>query len=162
MIKRIFTHTVFVILLTALQTTWFSELPVTPALLLIFAILAALFEGPVSGGVYGLICGMMTDAFSGGPSFLNTLLFLYVCVIVGVVSNRVIGKTPANAILITVAFTAVYFFVYYFFSLIIWGEGYSFFRFVATFALFVVFTGVSAAILYVPIRWSFRGVSIDS
>ncbi len=162
MIKRIFAHTIFIILLTALQTTWFSELPVTPALLLVFAVFAALFEGPVSGGIYGLICGMLTDAFSGGPSFLNALLFLYVCVIVGVVSNRVIGKTPANAILIVVAFTAVYFLVYYFFSLVIWGEGYSFFRFIATFALFVAFSGISATILYVPIRWSFRVVLIDS
>lgn len=161
MIKRILVHTIFIILLIALQTTWLSNLMVTPALLLVFAIFSALFEGPVSGGIYGLICGVMTDTFSGGPAFLNTLLFLYVCVIVGVVSNRVISKTPVNAVLITIAFTASYFLVYYFFSLVIWGEGYSFLRFIVTFALFVGFSGISAMVLYIPVRWSFRGVSVD-
>lgn len=162
MIKRVLVHAAFIILLTALQTTWLSELPVTPCLLLIFSVFAALFEGPVSGGVYGLICGILTDTFSGGPAFLNTLLFLYICVVVGLVSGRIISRTPLNAILITTAFSGVYFLIYYFFSLIIWGEGYSFFRFLFIFVVFVLFCGISASVLYAPVRRSFRGVSSAS
>lgn len=161
MIKRFFLHGFFLILFTTLQTTWLSNLPVTPGILSVFSFLAALFEGPVVGGIYGLICGILTDTFSGGPAFLNTLLHLYVCVAVGLVSNRVISKTPFNGILITIAFSGIYCLLYYFFSLVIWGNGYSFLHFFVVFLLYVFFCGIAAGVLFFPVRWSFRKTMIS-
>lgn len=156
MIKRFFVHAIFIILLIALQTTWLSNLPVTPGLLLVFSLLAALFEGPVVGGIYGLICGILVDTFSGGPAFLNTLFFFHICTALGVVSGRVISRTLFNGVLLTTAFSGSYFLVYYFFSLVIWGNGYSLLNFVIIFLLYLLFCGISAGVLYRPVRWSFR------
>lgn len=153
--KRILLHTGTILLLTVLQTTWLSRFSVTPGLLLVFALLASLFKGPAVGGVYGLVCGMLTDTFSGGPEFLNTLLFLYACILMGVVSGRVISRNRANGILLVLIFSAVYFCVYYFFSLFIWGNGYSFIRFLITFFWYQFFGGVFAGIFYNTIRRSF-------
>lgn len=161
MIKRVLIHLCTIVLLTALQTTWLHIPPVVPNLLLVFSLLFGLLEGAVVGGVYALVCGIFMDAFSGGPGFLNTLLFLYTTIGIGLVSNRVISKTPANGILLTTAFSMVYFLAYYCLSLLIWGESYSFTRFLLTFFAFALYNAVAATIFFFPIRKCIRHMPIQ-
>ncbi len=152
MIKRVLIHLCTVVLLTSLQTTWLQIPPVAPNLLLIFSLIIALLEGSIIGGVYALICGVFMDTFSGGPAFLNTLLFLYAAIGIALVSNRVISKTPTNGILLTTAFSSVYFLVYYALSLLIWGDGYSFIRFFLMILIYTLYSAIIATAFFFPIR----------
>ena len=160
MIKRVLIHIFLVIILTALQTTWLHLPLVTPNFLLVFTLLIGLFEGAVIGGAYALVCGVFMDAFSGGPAFLNTLLFLYAAIGIGLVSNRVISKTPVNGIALITAFSSIYFLVYYFFSLVIWGHGYTFFRFLSILFVYALYSAVAATALFFPVRRYIRRTPI--
>lgn len=95
------TLTVLFLLIYVLQSTpgLFSVLGVKPVLLIPAAITLAMYEGEFSGGLYGLLAGMLCDL--GGFAFygLYSVLLLVLAAAAGLLTIYLMRRTLLNALL---------------------------------------------------------------
>lgn len=96
--KNLLRAVLYVLLILAayvFQATVFCEIPAwgaKPLLLPVAAAAAAMYGGRISGGVFGLIAGVMCDAALCRPAILFTLLLTVSGVIVGVLFETVLVR----------------------------------------------------------------------
>ncbi len=91
-----------VIILAALQTTILSGVQIfgaTADLLLAFTVMIALTNGAVYGGSYGLLCGIVADTLMYGRFGFNSLVFMYIGVLLGLFKEHFFRNNSVVALL---------------------------------------------------------------
>lgn len=91
---KVFLHLCLLILAYILQALLFTHLPlfgVKPLIIPLFVAGAALLEGAVPGGTFGLFAGILCDVSFNQPAIQFTLLLTAVGLIVGMLSETVIA-----------------------------------------------------------------------
>lgn len=82
-------YTLILILGLVMQTSLISPLlGFRPELVLLIALLFALIEGPVQGALGGFAGGLMLDLLIGRFIGLGATTIMFVCVVIGLISNR--------------------------------------------------------------------------
>lgn len=119
-------YTVLAILLCALQTTIFDHLSffgTRPNLLIGLVVCVALTRGHLAGGGIGLLCGVFIDVLGHGTFGVSSLLFLYIGVALGLLSNKFYRIRSLVVFIFTFITNFVYAFLIFFFKFYIWGYG---------------------------------------
>jgi len=78
-----------------LQAAIFCELPISgakPLILPVAAVCVASFCGPLQGGIFGLIAGLMCDAALCRPAILFTLMLTAAGIAVGLAFEKILTK----------------------------------------------------------------------
>ncbi|MDD3766099.1 MAG: rod shape-determining protein MreD [Eubacteriales bacterium] len=119
-------YTVLAIILCALQTTIFEHLSffgTVPNLLIGLVVCVALTRSALEGGAIGLLCGIFIDVLGRGTFGVNALLFLYIGVALGLVSNKFYRIRGLVVFAFAFLSNFVYAFLMFFFKFYIWGYG---------------------------------------
>jgi hypothetical protein len=88
-------HIVFIIGVYILQAMVFVHLPIrgcVPVLLPIAVVGLAIFEGPASGGGYGLLAGMLCDISFNQPALIMTVVLTVLGIVVGILSETILAR----------------------------------------------------------------------
>lgn len=126
-IRRIYAvKTVSYILLTVFALALQNALPniahVHPQLLILLTALAALFQGPYTGGTVGFFCGLLADWLSAYGVVYYTIILMLAGVVFGLISDRTMRKTLLSAYFISAAVLVVTQFLYFIFFLFMAGR----------------------------------------
>lgn len=109
----------------AIQTTIIQYIEIfntRPNIVLVIVILYALIRGNHEGSIIGFLSGFIMDVISGKVFGLHSLLFMYICILVGTFNKRFFKDNYFVAILFVSVFTFLYQSVFYFLNFFIWGK----------------------------------------
>lgn len=83
-------YTAMLIILYVLQTVpgFLSIFGIKPMLLFPLAITIACFEQPFSSGIFGLVCGMFTDAAADYLMGFNAMIFMIACIVISLIHTN--------------------------------------------------------------------------
>lgn len=114
---------VIMIVLFALQNvpSLLSISGVKPQLLFAFALAAAVFESEIAGGIIGIFCGLLCDVGSHMLFGTNALIFLVVCVGIGLLVRGLIRQTLINTLILTLLASLLRAVLEYYFVYRMWG-----------------------------------------
>ncbi len=111
----------YLICLTLLQMTLLPELKlfgVHPILFPAFVVIVAVFEGPWTGGAFGLAAGLFADALMPAVGFFFVLIYLCLGVLVGYLSNYLYRKNIVTMLLwsgaVHLSANIMFFFAFFF------------------------------------------------
>jgi len=94
-IRQAFLYAVIMLICLLLQNTFFAKIPifgVKPLFAPCFVIAVAVFSGGIRGGVFGLLCGILTDTRLPESAVLFTIALPALGFITGLVTDRYINK----------------------------------------------------------------------
>lgn len=103
-LAKILKYALAIIILTSFQVSlcpYISIFSVMPNIVIAFAISVAINEGPVSGGIVGLISGIFIDVLSSGTSIINSITYMYLPVIFGFLNINFFRKNLGVTVLFT-------------------------------------------------------------
>jgi rod shape-determining protein MreD len=111
------------LLFYVLQTTpaIFCFWGIKPMLLLPLAVAAACFEDPLPSGIFGLFCGLFTDAAADYLLGFNALILLVLCTIISLLHTNYLKSKLLNTLLCCLCVLLIQRPLDYFFYYSIWG-----------------------------------------
>lgn len=101
---KILKYTVAIIIINTLQVSICNYIAIgniKPNLVIPFVVSVAIINGPVTGGIVGLACGIFMDALSSGTTIINSLTYMYLAVIAGVLNINYFRKNAGVVMLFT-------------------------------------------------------------
>lgn len=107
---KILKYAVTIILLCTAQVSLcgFLEIGnVKPNIVIPFVISIAIINGPVTGGIIGLVCGIIIDTLSSGTTIINSLTYMYLAVISGVLNLNYLRNNLGVVVLFTFLSTII-------------------------------------------------------
>jgi len=123
---EIIIYAFLIILFIALQSTIFryiAFLNCAPQIVLILVVSVAVLRGPIAGVIVGLCAGLLVDFLGGGPIGFNSLLYMYIGLLVAWFSDRFYNTRYKVVLIFVIVANVVYDLAYYFFLFVIWGKG---------------------------------------
>ncbi len=116
-------YSLLLLLFYVLQTTpaALSIAGVKPMLLIPLAVCAACFEQPLSSGIFGLFCGLFTDAAAGYLLGFNALILMLSCVIISLIHTNFLKSKLLNTLISGLCVLLIQRMLDYFFYYSIWG-----------------------------------------
>ncbi len=158
MITGVF-YAVWLLILVIFQPTLVQSigiLGISPNIPLIFIVMTALFRGKKEGAICGAIFGFVFDVMIGRLIGVSSLLFMYIGILTGIVSERIISDTGviASVILIFIS-NLVYATLYYIAYSMMWGDMGIITAVTRVILPECLYTAVFAILLFFPIRKSF-------
>lgn len=93
-------YSLLLLLFYVLQTTpaVLSIAGVKPMLLIPLAVCAACFEQPLASGIFGLFCGLFTDAASDYLLGFNALILMLSCVVISLIHTNFLKSKLFNTL----------------------------------------------------------------
>lgn len=103
-IIKILKYAVTIVIFCAFQVSlcnYFAIGNIKPNLVLPFVISISILNGPVTGGIIGVICGFFMDSLSSGTDIINSLTYMYLAVFSGVLNLNYLRNNLGVVILFT-------------------------------------------------------------
>lgn len=124
-------YAALLLLLYVLQTTpgVFMIRGVKPMLLLPLAVAVACFESPLASGVFGMFCGLFTDAAADYLLGFNAIIFLVCCVLISLIHTNYLKSRLLDTLIAVLGVLLLQRSLDYFFYYSIWNldpDGYLF------------------------------------
>ena len=101
---KIIKYILAVIIISSLQVSLCNYLAIAnikPNLVIPFVISVSILNGPVTGGIIGLSCGIFIDALSSGTLIINSLTYMYLAVISGILNINYLRKNFGVVVMFT-------------------------------------------------------------
>lgn len=101
---KIVKYAIAIIIINSLQVSlcpYLSIGNIKPNLVIPFVISVAVLNGPVTGGIIGLSCGIFMDALSTGTIIINSLTYMYMAVISGILNINYLRKNFGVVVMFT-------------------------------------------------------------
>lgn len=121
---KILKYAVTIILLCTFQVSLceFIEIGnIKPNIVIPFVISIAIINGPVTGGIIGLVCGVFMDSLSSGMTIISSLTYMYLAVISGVLNLNYLRKNLGVVLLFTFLGTIIAEACVHFIHFAMWG-----------------------------------------
>ena len=122
---KVLKYAVTIIILCTFQVTLCNFLSIgniKPNIVIPFVISVSIINGPVTGGIIGLICGIFMDCLSSGTNIINSLTYMYLAVISGVLNINYLRKNLGVVVLFTFLGTIIAEACVHFIHFAIWGS----------------------------------------
>jgi cell shape-determining protein MreD len=94
---------------------------IKPNILLPLALCISMSEDSLVSAVVGILCGLLSDIAAGNLTGSTALVLLIGCVCVSLLFTHFLRQNLLNYSVLTLLYSAVHFFLDYFFSYFIWG-----------------------------------------
>lgn len=114
-----------IIILSALQVSLCHHIAIfgiAPNIVIPFVVAVAVVDGSVTGGVVGLFCGLFMDALSRGTVIANSITYMYLAILCGIISTTYLRRNVGVALLVTFTGTIICEEVIHFLHFAIWGS----------------------------------------
>lgn len=92
-----------------------------PNILITLALCISMNEDTLVSAVVGLLCGFLSDIAMGTLTGSGSLILIFGCVSTSLLFTRLLRQNLINFSVLTAVYSAVYFFLEYFFTYMIWG-----------------------------------------
>ena len=92
-----------------------------PNILITLALCISMNEDTLESAAVGLICGFLSDMAMGTLTGSGSLILIFGCVSTSLLFTRLLRQNLINFSVLTAVYSAVYFFIEYFFTYMIWG-----------------------------------------
>lgn len=92
-----------------------------PDILIILALCISVNEDTLLSAAVGLLCGFLSDIAMGSLTGSGSLILIFGCVSTSLLFTRLLRQNLINFSVLTAVHTAVFFFLEYFFTYMIWG-----------------------------------------
>lgn len=123
MVVKYTLYGLLMLLLYVLQTTpgFLSIAGIRPILVLPFAVCIAMFDNHLAGGLFGLFAGILCDTSSNMLFGIQSILYLAVCVAVGLLIVYFMQPSVVNSLIFVGCGLTLRLFWEFFFSFVMWG-----------------------------------------
>lgn len=121
---KILKYAITIIILCSLQVSLCNYLQIgniKPNLVISFVISISIINGPVTGGIVGLICGLFMDSLCSGTDIINSITYMYLAVIFGILNINYLRNNIGVAIIFTFLGTIIIEASIHFIHFSIWG-----------------------------------------
>lgn len=148
---KVLKYAITIILICSMQVSLCNFLAIgniKPNLVIPFVVSISIINGPVTGGIIGLICGIFMDSLSSGTSIINSLTYMYVAVIGGILNLNYLRKNLGVVILFTFIGTIVCEAVVQFIHFAIWGVSNFFMALLNPILLIAIYTIIFTVPIY--------------
>ena len=101
---KVLKHAISIVLVCALQVSLCNFLAIgniKPNLVIPLVVSVSIINGPVTGGIVGLICGLFMDSLSSGLTIISSLTYMYIAVIGGILNINYLRKNLGVVMLFT-------------------------------------------------------------
>lgn len=101
---KILKHAITIVLICSLQVSLCNFLAIgniKPNLVIPLVVSISIINGPVTGGIVGLICGLFMDSLSSGLTIISSLTYMYIAVIGGILNINYLRKNLGVVMLFT-------------------------------------------------------------
>lgn len=92
-----------------------------PNILIPLALCISMSEDPLVSAVVGILCGLLSDIASGRLTGTTAFILLIGCVCISLLFTHFLRQNLLNFSVLTLGYSAIHFFLDYFFSYFIWG-----------------------------------------
>ncbi len=123
-VVKLVKYAVAIVVLCTIQVSLCDFLSIEcikPNLVMSFIISVSVISGPVTGGIVGLICGIFIDSMSSGTTIINSLTYMYLAVISGVLNINYLRNNLGVVIMFTFLSTIISEACVHFIHFAIWG-----------------------------------------
>ncbi len=99
---KILKYAIAIVLITSLQVSlcdYLAIFNIKPNIVIPFVISVCVINGPVTGGIIGLVCGVFMDALSSGTTIINSLTYMYMAVVCGILNINYLRKNLGVSIM---------------------------------------------------------------
>ena len=121
---KILKHAITIVLICSLQVSLCNFLAIgniKPNLVIPLVVSVSIINGPVTGGIIGLICGFFMDSLSSGLSIISSLTYMYIAVIGGILNINYLRKNLGVVMLFTFLGTIICEASVHFIHFALWG-----------------------------------------
>jgi len=127
-------------------------LGIVPQVVLVVVIGIAILDGRVWGAIFGGVAGLILDIAIGGNIGMNALILMWMGLLAGWIYKEFFSVRYKPAMLFFVIADVIYCFVYYFFNIVVWGNG----NFGVALWRFILPEVIMTTIFCLPIFWCIR------
>lgn len=148
---KVLKYAIAIILINSLQVSLCDYLAIgniRPNLVIPFVISVSVISGPVTGGIVGLACGVFMDALSSGTTIINSLTYMYMAVICGILNINYLRKNVGVSIMFTFLGIFICEASVHFIHFAIWGVSNFFFALINPILLIALYSLVYTAPVY--------------
>lgn len=157
----IFKYSAYVLLMVVLcvmQNTpgLFAIGGIKPMPLIAFAVLLAMWEGELSGGILGAVAGFLCDLYGAEKVGYTALMLFLCCVVVGLLVQSYMRGNLANAFFFTLGAALVIRGISFFFSILLPGHPGELLYLRSTLLPLCIYTALWGLLLYYPVGWLYQ------
>ena len=147
-------YALLAVVLCVLQNTpgLFSVWGIKPMPLVAFAVLLAMFEGELAGGLFGAFAGFLCDLYGSEKVGYTALMLFLCCVVVGLLVQSYMRCNLPNAFAFTLAAMLVIRGVSFFFMLLLPGHQEAFLYAQHSLLPLCVYTALWGLVLFYPVH----------
>ncbi len=101
---KVLKYAITIVLICSFQVSLCNFLAIgniKPNIVIPFVVATSIINGPVTGGIIGLICGIFIDSLSSGTTIINSLTYMYIAVIGGILNLNYLRKNLGVVTLFT-------------------------------------------------------------
>ena len=156
---KILKYTIIITMLCSFQVSlcnYFAIGSIKPNIVIPFVISIAIINGPVTGGIIGLICGFFMDALSSGTDVINTLTYMYTAVLSGIININYLRNNLGVVLIFTLLSTVIIEASIHFIHFAIWGVSNFFIAFLNPILFIAIYTTLLTTPIYYISLWLFK------
>ena len=148
---KILKYAITIVVLCSFQVSLCNYLSIgniKPNIVFSFVIAISLINGPITGGIIGLICGFFMDSLSSGTYIINSLTYMYLAVIFGIFNINYLRNNIGVSIIFTFIGTLIIEITIHFIHFSIWGVSNFVYALINPILLIAVYTTIFSIPLY--------------
>ena len=148
---KILKYAIAIIIINTVQVSLCNYLAIgniKPNLVIPFVVSVAIINGPITGGIVGLVCGIFMDAFSSGTTIINSLTYMYLAVVSGILNINYFRKNVGVVMLFTFIGILICELCVHFIHFAIWGSSNIFISLINPILLIALYSLVYTIPLY--------------
>ena len=156
---KILKYAITVVIINSMQVSLCNYLTIgniKPNLVIPFVVSVAIVNGPVTGGIVGLACGIFMDALSSGTTIINSLTYMYLAVISGILNINYFRNNAGVVMLFTFIGTILCELCVHFVHFAIWGSSNIFVALINPIFLIALYTLIYTIPVYSITKKLFR------
>ncbi len=148
---KILKYAVTIVLLCTFQVSlceFISIGSIKPNIVIPFVISISVINGPVTGGIIGLVCGIIMDSLSSGMVIISSITYMYIAVISGILNINYLRNNVGVVLMFTFLGTVIAEACVHFVHFAIWGVSNFFYALFNPILLISVYTVIITAPIY--------------
>lgn len=148
---KILKYAITIIVLCSFQVSFCNYLSIgniKPNIVFSFVIAISIINGPITGGIIGLICGFFMDSLSSGTYIINSITYMYLAVIFGILNINYLRNNIGVAVIFTFIGTLIVETSIHFIHFSIWGVSNSIYALINPTLFIAIYTTIFSAPLY--------------
>lgn len=148
---KVLKYAITIVLICSFQVSLCNFLAIEdikPNIVIAFVVATSIINGPVTGGIIGLICGIFMDSLSSGTTIINSLTYMYIAVIGGILNLNYLRKNLGVVTLFTFLGTIICEASIHFVHFAIWGVSNFFIALLNPILLIALYTVIFTVPIY--------------